>query len=248
MRKEEELLLSRTLDCRERALREGFWATRFLTPEEGNLLLRRFARDSEAEFLLLGGFPQAERCRGAFRERHWGSLPEEGLLGVLKIQVRGPETLSHPALLGSLLGLGVSREVLGDLQVREKEATAICLPEMIPFFCQSLERVGRATVAVSPGTLEDLEEGGEERLEERLTLSSLRLDALLAKAFHLSRSQAQEAIRQGQVLVNHQVAEKEDLFLREGDLLSYRRHGRIRILKVEERNRRDRLPVSILRN
>ena len=48
MRKEEELLLSRALDCRERALREGFCATRFLTPEEGSLLLRRFARDPEA--------------------------------------------------------------------------------------------------------------------------------------------------------------------------------------------------------
>lgn len=248
MRKEEELLLSRALDCRERALREGFCATRFLTPEEGSLLLRRFARDPEAEFLLLGGFPMAERCRGAFRERQWGSFPEEGLLGVLKIKARGPEALSHPALLGSLLGLGVSREVLGDLQVREKEAAAVCLPEMVSFFCQSLERVGRAAVTVSPGTLEDLDEEAAGGSEERLTLPSLRLDALLAKAFHLSRSQAQEAIRQGLVLVNHQVGEKEDQTLREGDLLSYRRHGRVRILKVGEPGRRDRLPVSILRN
>ena len=80
---------------------------------------------------------------------------------------------------------------------------------------------------------------------QRDTVASLRLDSVLASGMRISRAKAAEIIRQGLVSVDHQAEERIDRQLAEGQLLSVRHFGRIRLRQVDEPTRKDRLPVTL---
>ena len=79
----------------------------------------------------------------------------------------------------------------------------------------------------------------------RDTVASLRLDSILASGMRTSRAKAAEMIRAGLVSVEHAPEERIDRILAEGQLLSVRGFGRIRLRNVGERTRKDRLPVTL---
>ena len=81
----------------------------------------------------------------------------------------------------------------------------------------------------------------------RATVSSERLDAVLAAGLKLSRSEAQRLIEAGLVKRNHAPELRGDVHLEEGDLLSVRGYGRMKILEFEGRTRKGRLAVRIFR-
>jgi len=80
---------------------------------------------------------------------------------------------------------------------------------------------------------------------QRDTVASLRLDSVLSSGMRVSRARAAEIIRQGLVSVDHQQEERIDRLLIEGQLLSIRHFGRIRLVKVDPPTRKDRLPVML---
>ena len=78
-------------------------------------------------------------------------------------------------------------------------------------------------------------------------VSSLRLDAVLAAAYHLSRSEAAEAIRAGSVKLNHLPCERTDAPVTEGALLSLRGRGRVRLAQIGGTTRKQRIGVTFFR-
>ena len=78
-------------------------------------------------------------------------------------------------------------------------------------------------------------------------MSSLRLDAIMAAGWDLSRSQASEVIRSGRVRVNFRLCEKPDREMAEGDLISARGLGRLRFERDEGATRKGRLAVRLIR-
>ncbi|WP_276676582.1 S4 domain-containing protein, partial [Caldibacillus debilis] len=66
--------------------------------------------------------------------------------------------------------------------------------------------------------------------ESSVVSSSLRLDAVLSASVNLARQKVQQMIRQGLVKVNWKQTEDCDYPLREGDVISVRGFGRIKIL------------------
>ena len=74
-----------------------------------------------------------------------------------------------------------------------------------------------------------------------------RLDAVLAAACRLSRSEAQRLIAAGLVKLNHVPQLRPDARLEEGDLISARGYGRVRVTAFGGQSRRGRLVVSAVR-
>ena len=81
----------------------------------------------------------------------------------------------------------------------------------------------------------------------RVTVSSPRLDAVLAAGLRLSRGEAQRLIDVGLVKRNHMEALRGDLHLEEGDLLSVRGYGRMRVEGFEGLTRKGRQAVRLFR-
>lgn len=215
--------------------------SRFLAQEERELA-RRCAGENGVEAAFDGGWEGAERVQCCF-------FPADGEPAFTGRWLRvawNPRfgTVDHRALLGSLMSLGMEREMLGDLVIQEGCAYVRAMPELAQRLPMELSRVGGTTVTVQP-----LEEAPAltppKGTELRDTVASLRLDSVLASGLRASRSRAAEWIRQGLVQVNHQPTERTDYLLKAGDLLSVRGFGRVRLQEAGAPTRKDRIPILL---
>lgn len=231
-----------------RAVRRGQPSfSKFLDPAEA-LLAEQAARKQCVGLRLWGGYPEAERCIAGFFAGH----PENEADLAWPIhwlrcrwQPRYGE-VHHRDLLGALMAQGVERYNLGDFILGEGEAYCAVLPEMADYLAGVLTQAGRATLTCDVVTEAPVlpEAKGSVRHE---TVASLRLDAVLAAGFHLSRSEAADWIRAGKVRLNHLPEERIDAALAEGALLSARGLGRLRLLKVGAVNRKGRIAIELMR-
>ena len=72
------------------------------------------------------------------------------------------------------------------------------------------------------------------------TVSSLRLDAVLAAMLHCSRGQASELIEAGRVEINHLPAESAHAPVYEGDVFTVRGKGRFGLTALPGKSKKDR--------
>lgn len=191
-----------------------------------------------------GGYEDAERRVGVFLP-DYAELEDYNPLSLMRITQKGPKTLTHRDYLGSLTALGIKREVVGDILVRENGADVIILKDMAPFLLLNYEKAGRASLNIEMFPIEDLiiPEGNFE--ERRDTIASLRLDNVIASAFSLSRTKAAEAIKEGLVYVNSSQSGKGDGTVKQGDRLVLRGKGKVILHEVGGRTKKDRIIIIL---
>ena len=119
-------------------------------------------------------------------------------------------------------------------------------PEMADYVSANLESAGRASVKVEPAS-ETPEIAPPEGIEIRVTVQNARLDAVLAAGYRLSRSEAQKLIAAGLVKLNHVPNLHTDARVGEGDLISARGYGRLKVLSEQGESRRGRLILMLFK-
>ena len=70
-------------------------------------------------------------------------------LKITPLADRFGETLSHRDYLGALMSLGIERELLGDILIREKTAWLFCAGHIAPFLKELLSRIRHTDIFVS---------------------------------------------------------------------------------------------------
>ncbi|MBE5808144.1 MAG: hypothetical protein E7317_07380 [Clostridiales bacterium] len=233
----------------ELALRAAYTGTprwtRFLEPSQERDALS-CAREAGCRMDLYGGYDDAERrMAGFWTDEKPAEAPIAPLLITWNEKFASP---GHRDLLGSVMALGIERDTFGDIVFGRQPGTAYLFSteEMADYFIGNLERVGRTAVKVVRA--DRVEPAEPEGVTIRLTVSQLRLDAIVAAGCRLSRSEAQKLIVQGLVKVNHIEETRTDAKLTEGDLLSIRGHGRLRIQALQGETRRGRLAVTVFKS
>ena len=99
------------------------------------------------------------------------------------------DDLNHRDFLGSLMNLGIKRELLGDIFVKENEALVFCRESIGAFIMENLTRVKHTSVRVLPA--EDIGSITAPQKEEKIIqVASGRIDAVIAKVYNLSRQDA----------------------------------------------------------
>ena len=142
-------------------------------------------------------------------------------LSVLRCTWFKEDKLTHRDFLGSLMGMGVRRDTVGDILVGDGSCDILTLPTVAGFLKDSLTSAGRVKLHVSEVPLEEVRVPVQERKVLHDTVAALRLDSVLAVGFSISRSKASQLIASGRCAVNWQDTSKSDLAVREGgrDLL-----------------------------
>ena len=203
-------------------------------------------REQRFSCLAVGGFPESERVRLLIGMPGTNMREAEARVGLLWVCPDDPaEKLEHRQLLGSLLGLGLKREVIGDIRPGHGGMYVAVTEEVIPFIVQHWAKAGRSGIKVEI-SLEPPQLHDDEGEELRLTVASLRLDAIISGGFGVSRSQAQELISQGRVKRNDLVVVKSAQELKPGDTVSCRGKGRLRLMTDEGLTRKGRVAVRAL--
>ena len=146
---------------------------------------------------------------------------------VVHFEVRGGnkfKELEHRHFLAGIMGLGIKREKVGDLIVRDGVCYGLIAEDLFEFLVDNLVKIGKVDVKVTEGKA-DLVPAGE--FEERIYLvSSLRLDNMVSAVTGQSRNSSASLIDEGLVTVNYSVKRKKDLSVLPGDVISIRRHGK----------------------
>ena len=202
-------------------------------------------RKEHLAYLAEGGFPEAERERIIIAPRGELLDSKDADISILWVRpINSREQLEHRQILGSLMGLGFRRDVVGDIQAGQKGHYIATTADIAPFLLDHWTQAGREKIEVSLNEEqpEVLPEQGEER---RITVNSSRLDTVLANAFQVSRSTAQEWIIQGKVRRGGLVVSKAEAEVQPGDLISCRGQGRVKLLECSQ-TRKERLAWQIV--
>ena len=241
MNDETEALRRRAEDLAEQCSRRGrVTHTGFLSPGElrslGSLVSRGLALPPDCERQALFFLPD------------WmdpEDLDPEEWLCALRLTARFGSP-GHRDWLGAALALGIGREWLGDIRTEGETAWMYCLPSVRDHLVLNLDRVGRWGAKAEAVPLSAVPVQKTELKEKTFSVKSLRLDAVSAGAFSLSRSAAAEAIAAGLVSLNYAPCLKADAPIREGDVLSLRGKGKVWVLAAGDReSKKGRLFVTV---
>lgn len=218
--------------------------TRFLEPSAERDVIAA-ARSAGAETVFSGGYENAERRMAAF---HDGEAPDAFPIAALELRWNPKfATVQHRDLLGAVMGLGLDRDATGDICMGAQAGLAylFCTTDVADYIAASLESAGRASLKIAPATQMNI--APPEGATVRVTVQNLRLDAVLAAGWKLSRSEAQRLIAAGLVKLNHVPETRGDLRVEAGSLISARGYGRLRVDEVQGETRHGRTGVVLFR-
>lgn len=244
--KEDKMLLAAAEDKLQQCARQYMVTnTGFLDLRQRALVesrLRELGRSNQdVSWTFFGGYEDAERTIAIFLP-DYAVLEESHPLTVIRAQApSGGRKLTHRDYLGSLTGLGIKREMVGDILTGETGADIIVLEEIRDFLLFNYGKAGRTSLQLEAVPLQELRVPEVRTVMQKDTVASLRLDNVIASAFSLSRAKACEAIRSGLVFVNSMQAEKTDFQVKEGDKLVLRGKGKAFLREVGQRTRKDRI-------
>ena len=154
----------------------------------------------------------------------------------------GPVSLGHRRL--SIIDLSGGSQPMQDV---DGELCIVFNGEIYNFaeLRQELLQAGRVEVTTQLLPLEELPEFPQaERTLQTATVSSLRLDAVLAAMLHCSRSMAAELITAGRVEINHLPVESVHAPVYEGDVFTVRGKGRFGLTALPGKSKKDRLIIE----
>ena len=247
---EDRMLLAKVLDRAEQAARRNIpTATDFLSPQQQTLaldLLRR-AGVPESAYLRTGGYDGAERALILFLPDWMEPESTESPIRCLRTVFRVEEKVNHRDLLGSLMGLGIVREKVGDILVGPDSADLLVLDTVTDFLLSSWTSAGRAKLTVAEIDPSHLHMPEIKCEEVRDTVSSLRLDAVASTGFRMARSKAADLIASGRVQVNWRECTKPDKLLVEGDTVSARGFGKFQLAEVGGVTKKGRTAIVVKR-
>lgn len=157
------------------------------------------------------------------------------------------DTPTHRDFLGALMGIGISRETVGDICVGKGSCDFFVTAEIAPYVLQYFLSAGRTKLHLQQIPLEQVSVPELETKEIRDTLASLRLDSVISSGFRIGRSAAAQYVTAGKASIDGLPCEKPDKSVDEGAKISVRGLGKIQLVSVNGQTKKGRISVIIHR-
>lgn len=250
---EERILLARVLDKLELAQSRNIPAhTSFLSPGERASVTDLLNGAGRPRHLFWGGYPDSERSICIFpagwQEDEDVRTDRSGPITAIEGKFPANASLTHRDILGALMGLGVTRELLGDILLPEPGLCQVAvMREAAPILLSQWEGAGRYKVSLSEITPDRLTPAPARVKTIRDTVAAPRLDAVTAAGFSLSRGKAAALISAGKVSLNHRECLKADRAVGEGDVLTCRGLGKCVVKETPGQSKKGRTMLVIER-
>lgn len=229
MNKEETLLQKRLIELARTAYIRGIITfSDFLNLNELNILHTTPKHLFQSQYVTYGGYGLSERQMVAFLPDalYYAFQYPFRILEIQPLNRRFSEELGHRDYLGAVMNLGIERCKLGDIMIDGEKALLFVREELADYVIENLTRIKHTSVQVH--TAPELAASYEPRYEElKGTVASVRLDSVLSLAYPLSRSKLTAYIEGGRVFVNGKLITSNGYRLKEGDIISVRKMGRI---------------------
>ncbi len=250
---DEKILSSHIGDCISRCMGRNVAVFSDFLSDREQAIARQTAQSLgfSEQLVFYGGYNDSERAVAGFFPDYYDikdiSIIEEFPICALKIKCSGFRTHTHRDFLGSILGLGIMRNVIGDIIVGENgyEAVVFVHTRMKDFLLENLELVGRDGVKVEIAKQAELCDVARSFEIIRSTCASMRLDAVISEILNLSRDKSEKLISSGSVQVNHSEISDKSFLLNLDDCLTVRGFGKYRISEIGDQNRKGRTRFEV---
>lgn len=244
-------LAAKLLDLAEAALKNRkYKVSEILDPYGQNIAETITAHYERLTMEAWGGYTGAERVKVAFVDSDFldyaSSLDFALAVIVIKWDSRYSR-LSHRDVLGALTGLGIKREVLGDIIMAGEECYVVADDSMAAYIVQNLAEIGQASVSAAFASFDDIPAKEEKVKEIRATVASLRLDAIAAAGYGMSRTRMADDIVAAKVKINWQEAKSPSQAVKVGDVISMRGRGRVEVVEIPGQTKKGRYSILLRR-
>lgn len=226
---EEQILKGRLMDLAKRAYQQNIYTySSFLSTSELSLLEDIQSDISYIHYECFGGNELCERQIVGFGSEEEFGYPGHFPISVIKVTPlleKFSDALNHRDFLGALMHLGLERNTLGDILIKEKTAYIFCLETMADYICKQLTKVKHTNVKceVTDMNIPALQ---PTMVDEEFPVASLRLDAIIANLLKCSRNEALSLFEDKKVTLNGHVTGRNSSLLKEGDIFSVRGYGK----------------------
>lgn len=246
---EERMLAAKICDQAE-------WTTKTRSPKVGDFLdprgqeIGRFVLEQipDVSGFFDGGYDQAERRRlVTIPFSYLGPPPSAQITAV---EVRGNfqfQKITHRDCLGAVLGLGIKRDVIGDILLPEEGCQILADADIATFLETNLTKIHQVSVKAARIDFEALRPPTERVKEIKTTLASLRLDTVASAGFGTSRSKMADEIAAEKLKVNWKPVKSASHSIKQGDIISMRGRGRVEVTELVGQTKKGRYSVILKR-
>ncbi len=205
-------------------------------------------------YRVYGGNEEAERCIILFlpsylQEADINEIIEENeFIQLIEIKPKNPhfaDGFSHRDILGALMNKGIKRETVGDIYI-EGSVGYVYLTKAAYHESLSLDRVRSTSVVIKKLPLDECPVSIKKE-PFLITVSSLRLDLIVASSFHCSREVAQNLIDAKKVHMGFQENPSNDSKPKPGEKIYVEGKGKIRYIGEEGVSKKGKVVLRLER-
>lgn len=215
----------------------------FMDPYKAHKL-KEICSGCEFNAVLYGGYADAERLKVGFfpffAEADYTAFPITYIEVSYNSKYSRP--LTHRDFLGSVLGLGITREKVGDIYINGDKAVIFADSDIADYIAVNLERVSHTKV--NTRIIECFTPVQSDVKTKKLTVASLRIDAVVSGALNISRGKASELIKGEKAFINWRQVTSVSQDVAEGDMITLRGYGRVKVAEVLGKTKKDRLLIN----
>lgn len=246
MDKDEQILINRLKELAASSYQRGIPVfSDFLNMNEQTLFKREISKMPPISIDALGGYISAERKIIAFTpvDSLFDAVPPITTILIKPLNAKFSENLSHRDFLGAIMNLGIDRSKIGDIIVDKNAAYIFCIDKMAQYIMDNLTRIRNTPIMCELGSFD--EEVSLNYSEIRGSISSVRLDSVLALCFVSSRSSIISNIEEGKVFVNGRIITTNSYNLKENDIISVRGLGKFKYIGTSGVTKKGRYIATI---
>ncbi|MBQ2754014.1 MAG: hypothetical protein IJF30_00990 [Clostridia bacterium] len=243
--KDEKLLISKLVDTATVALKTNYLkCTKFLNGRE-QVLAKYVFNSMGVSYVFFGGYDQYERAVAV-------CFTDEVYLDtyiypvkILDINVRDGYKLNHRDYLGSIMGLGIKREMIGDIIADKSGAKVFVYDEIAEYLKLQISKIGNLGASVEIYEIGDIVIPQRQYKDISFTVSSPRIDSIVSGATGVSRGDAATLISGGNVSLNWETVASHSKTAEQSQILSVKGYGRYKIDSIGGVTKKGRIFVTV---
>lgn len=245
----EELLFRKRLEelANRSYANQQYLFTGFLSAAELDIYYQMEHELSYASAVLFGGTNDCERVMLRFGSEVLCGYEESfpiACVAIVPLLEKFGEVLSHRDYLGALMNLGIERSTLGDIIIEGKHAFLFCTEQMAPYILENLDKIKHTNVQCS--LAKEIPKSTVVQVERKIVqVGAMRADSIIAKVYHLSRSESLNLFRAKKVFVNGRQTENNSGSLKPEDKVTVRGYGRFCCVNIVGESKKGKLNVEV---
>ncbi|MBR2240366.1 MAG: hypothetical protein IJ890_03155 [Clostridia bacterium] len=243
-KEEDRLLISKLIDKISSLEKTNkIQITDFVSPVELQILKDALNMINYKNYQISGGIKEAQRNIIILFPQKLEELFENNVFDYNSIfdcirVTNNQETYEHKVYLGGIIKLGIKREKIGDIITYENGADIIVSKDVSKFLITNLTELTRFQKSkVEIINLNQITKKEQEYKEEKIIVSSIRLDNIISELAKTSRSKALDIIKQERVFINYKNETKPTKTIQLNDIITIRGIGKFIVIDLNEHTR-----------